>query len=383
MSKAVINGKLVSVSASQIKNWQTCARRWWFEKVAGFQPEQTPQQAQGELIHHGLEQHLKHGAPLANESSKRAVELINAPRKLLLLSEYPRNYKLDLTAANVPVKGRIDLLDLNPIRTKKTLRILDFKTAGSFDYNKTEEELARDVQMMIYAKWAFQRFDIQYVQAAHIYIHKKQTAAKIVETEGLDEGHVSGVFQHVEALVDQMQTTAAQADHNQVEKDESACYAYGKRCPFFDECHSEKTTVQLKAEKENVHMDFVEKLRARATGVEAPAAETQPTTQTGNDLILYIDCVDTKLTNTLRLEDEIARRTPEVLKQVAAKERRAEFEKLTDVREVPYGAGTAGLLVDFKKNPPTGDVYASSVGLSAQVLEVLTPLAKRVIRSTR
>jgi hypothetical protein len=96
-----------------------------------------------------------------------------------------------------------------------------------------------------------------------------------------------------------------------------------------------------------------------------------------------VDCYDTKVTDAVRLEDEIAKRTPEVLRQVAAKERRPEFEKVTDVREIPYGAGTAGLLADFKRNPPYGHVVASSVGLSAQVIEVLSPLAARVIRSTR
>lgn len=378
-NKAVENGVLKSVSASQIRNWQQCQRKWWFEKVGGFKPEATAPQQQGEMLHNSLERYFKYGEALTHESSQRAVELINAPRKILLLSEYPKNYKLNLLAAGVPVKGRIDLLDLNPLK-RGVLRILDFKTSNNFDYNKSEEDLARDIQMMMYAHWAFSRFDIQYVQAAHIYIHKKQTAAKLIETEGLDKTHVSGIYSQVESLVEKMAVTAGAETHTKVPKTESACYAYGKPCPFLEMCASNKTVNELKQEMEKQNVDFLEKLKARTETGETPV--TQETT-TGQELVLYVDCYDTKVTDAIRLEDEIAKRTPEVLRQVAAKERRPEFEKVTDVREIPYGAGTAGLLADFKRNPPYGHVVASSVGLSAQVIEVLSPLAARVIRSTR
>lgn len=382
-NKAVVNGQLMSVSASQIRNWQQCNRKWWFEKVGGFKPEPTPQQQVGELIHNNLERHLKYGEPLQHESSQRAIELVNARRRALLLAEYPKNYKLNLLADTVPVKGRIDLLDLNPLK-KGVIRILDFKTSNNFDYNKTPEELAHDIQLVMYAKWAFQRFarfDVKYAQVSHIYIHKKQTAAKLIETDGLDEAHVDGIYKQVESLVSKMRVTAGLKNHSDVPKTESACYAYGKPCPFLEYCNSDKTTDELKTDLETRHMDFIEKLKARTESAETPAVPVEETT-TG-DLYLYVDCYDTSVKDNLRLEDEIARRTPDVLKQVAAKERRPEFEKALDVREIPYGAGTSTLLADFKRNPPTGHVVASMVGLSAQIVEVLAPLAKRVIRSTK
>ena len=126
-------------------------------------------------------------------------------------------------------------------------------------------------------------------------------------------------------------------------------------------------------------MDFIEKLKARTDNADETPTAVPPV----GDLYLYVDCYDTSVKDTVRLEDEIARRTPEVLRQVAAKERRPEFEKAIDVREIPYGAGTATLLASFKSNPPTGHVVASMVGLSAQIVEVLAPLAKRVVRSTK
>lgn len=379
-----------SVSASQIRNWQQCPRKWYFEKVADFPVTTSPQQLIGQDIHDKLEKHLKYGEALEDAASREAVALLPIYRRLFFLTEYPTNYNLDFHVADVPVRGRLDVLDLQNLRAG-VVDIYDFKTTSSFEYMKTEEELARDVQMVLYGAWAQHRLRVPYVRLSHVYVHKKKPQAKLVSTELLDTAHVQSVFSGITTVVEKMKVSYGASNHYDVPKNTSACFAYGKQCEFFDICDSPTKTKDLKQQLEDKNMDFIEKLKAKANAAAEPPsaspppaeAPTLPDTTTLGDLELYVDCMDVKATQVLRLEDEILKRTPAVLRWVAAKERRPEFENVLDVREIPYGAGTAALLADFKRSPPTGKVVASSVGLSAQVIEVLSPLATRVIRATR
>lgn len=375
-----------SVSASQIRNWQQCARKWYFEKVGQFPVTTSPQQLIGQDIHDKLEKHIKFGAPLEDAASREAVSLLPIYRRLFFLTEYPNNYELDFRIADVPVRGRIDALDLQNLRAS-VVGIYDFKTTSSFEYAKSEEELARDIQMVLYAAWAQQRLKVKYVQVSHVYVHKKKPQAKLVTSELLDESHIQPVFSHIRGAVETMKVHAEASNHYEVPKTPSACFSYGKQCEFFNICDLKTSTKDLRQQQEDANMDFIEKLKAKANAAQeappttsTPPAVTSPPTE---GFELYVDCMDVKATQVTRLDEEILKRTPQVLRLVAAKERRPEFENALDVREIPYGAGTAALLADFKRLPPTGMVLASSVGLSAQVVEVLAPLATRVIRATR
>jgi len=102
----------------------------------------------------------------------------------------------------------------------------------------------------------------------------------------------------------------------------------------------------------------------------ATKASTMDSTQPG--LHLYVDALPTKGVGgaLVDLALIIAERAAPIC---------ARF-KVSDVREVDFGKGTAQLVASFRNNPPTGVVLARTGGLSTLVLEALEPLAVTVVR---
>lgn len=105
--------------------------------------------------------------------------------------------------------------------------------------------------------------------------------------------------------------------------------------------------------------------------VEAP--RVQGSVQDAMDSIhlqLFINCLPEGVSYT-RLENLIAERSKPILAQ-------AKVSSIQDVGK--YGEGKKALVRSFIDNPPTGMVVASTGGVSAEVLEVLVPLAALVVR---
>ncbi len=134
------------------------------------------------------------------------------------------------------------------------------------------------------------------------------------------------------------------------------------------------------AEDQNPFTALVTKVLEVSAG--APKTLPAASDNTTPVLRLYIDCRPDEFQG-LSLAAEIERRTPTVVAAVRAREPNAVPSECVDVREIKFGAGTTAMVSDFKRNPPSGSVFASAVGLSAQVVEVLIPLATQVIRTVR
>lgn len=101
-------------------------------------------------------------------------------------------------------------------------------------------------------------------------------------------------------------------------------------------------------------------------------------------LYLYIDCQPTYgVSVDVRLEEEIAKRTPDVLGYLTRNDPKNVPGGAVDVREVKFGAGVATLCSTFKRDPPRGVVVASSQGLSGLVVETLLPMASLVVKAVR
>ncbi len=417
---AVEDGIIQHLSASQIGTFIACPTLWWIEKKARVPPppdQDTTALDTGTSMHGEHEDYFNDGVMPKHGSLRRLIEHPRWPKRSKhLLIEHPRSYKLGITAAGVNLKGRIDLLDGSDLTSPL---VCDLKSMSTYRYALNAEALSRDCQLTIYGKYVFSIYpQAQSVRYAHGQALSKAEDARVVMTDPLTRAHVDQVFESIESVAARMVEVALIEDINDVPRDET-----GERCGKFRGCVYKylcpKFAVDDWADYDSTpapqpgeaSMTLKEKFAARDAGAvvgagsainpmdaakpapvtryvppsvdEAPsvsatpvvAAEDAPTstfptlTNSTGLLVLFVNCAPTNTTGT-SLESVIAATSP----AIAAK------HKVSDVRLVPYGVGTAELVAAIVKNPPTGIVIATTNGLSGPVVDALIPLAATVVR---
>ena len=231
---------LRSVSATQIKQHRSCALQWYLQRVEGWQMPQSASQALGEAIHKQVEDYLLEGTAPTLPSVENAMKKgYVPPTGGAYLVEEPKDYGMRMLAAGVPVKGRIDLLI--PPRTgpgESIVKVVDWKSASSFRYVPEADTLTRDVQGILYLKYAFENYPYaQLGQFRHVYLLTKGTGSKKVDAEVVDRSFVDGQWAHIEQTVEEMKATATRPLPvvAQTQANLSHCSNYGG-CSFRDRC---------------------------------------------------------------------------------------------------------------------------------------------------
>lgn len=275
-NKAVIDGELQTVSPSQIKSFSACNRAWWFDKVAGLRPpeEEEPEHlAVGTRFHKQMEDYYELDKTPDNESCRYVLTLPGVPSRseVGICIEEPRDYGLGLYAAGVPMRGRIDL---RAPPKDGTFIILDWKTCKNFKYCKTPEELARDVQGIVYLKYGFEVYKEQavYGKFLHAYIRTERVGAQVIDSGPLDKSHVNAVYSEIEQVVEEIKVAAAIKDQDDVPFDKSACFAYGG-CPFQKHCNAFKRKKETMAN--NLDNGFLARMRAAKSGAQTKDPEVK------------------------------------------------------------------------------------------------------------
>ena len=376
MNKAVKDGVLQHVSATQISNFVACPRLWYYDKVAGLTPPQTFAQSAGDSIHQQAEKYFgPDRTPVTHEALRKALAELPAPG-VDVLAEHPRDYNLGLKAAGVDVKGRIDLLHL---ACPGVVSIIDFKTksASSFKrFCKTVEQLTNDLQMNIYGKYCVDAYAARDLTFVHVNINRDSDKVKLVEAtrnaRDVSDAYETLVVSPVLAMKQVAQLTSVETLPTMENASHKPCWAYGG-CAHRERCFG------LKTQTTGVGTMFDE---LPSGGVHPSLDVLPPTTVpvqhlvqqvTSTDFILYIDCLPLKGVQASPLEDLIAKKAAIV----------CEAKKVTDVREVKFAEGTSALIALMKKETLMGPYTVSSTGLGGLVSEALVPMAKVVIRGVR
>jgi hypothetical protein len=255
---------------------------------------QSPSQALGEAIHKQVEDYLLAGTNPDLPSVENAIKKgLVPPTGGAYLVEEPKDYGMALKCADVPVKGRIDLL-IPPAKGESLVKVVDWKSASSFRYVPEADTLTRDVQGVLYLKYAFTNYPFAtHGQFRHVYLLTKGTGSKKVDAEVVDREFIDGQWAHIEATVEQMKATATRKLPvvAQTQANLSHCDSYGG-CSFRDRCPAASkglvesmleadasTPVQTGvAVSEGTMSTLAEKLKARraATASPSPAPEPAP-----------------------------------------------------------------------------------------------------------
>lgn len=225
------------VSASSIKLYEGCGKRWYFRYVIGDKEEATPAMELGTAVHSYLENYLLTGELPSTE--EEAGKIAGAGIHLLVREPSPEVElsleHLPVDGTPVPFKGFIDCLYKN---TEEGIpEVLDHKTTSAWRYAKSPDALAEDTQMIIYAKHVLKHSTSDQIRLTHIaYLTKSPYGARrssiVVSRE-----HVDSKFASILSTVEAMLHTSKLTLEQQV-KDEKQCYTYGKRCPYYSQCHA-------------------------------------------------------------------------------------------------------------------------------------------------
>ena len=401
----------------------------------------SPAQELGTKIHAEMEDWLLHGREPEHLSAQYVTRAFqNYVEGYERVVEEPKDFDMQMKAAGVPVKGRIDLL-LRPT-TGRPLVVLDWKTSSNLRYAMSPEQLARDVQGVLYLKYAkesgywasgFARFD-------HYYILTKGTGAKDVAGEPVTVEEVDGLWRGIEAEVEKMKGTET-TPIGSVPGNLKHCDKYGG-CAFRTRCPAANKMGPFAQLGEGVEdmskLADILKARKAALGVvppDAPVAApvevkaepvlpappvkvedtpeawvttpstvevvevvvpevveerpksivevTYARTETTKGLTLYVDCAPDGGGYGI-LEREIAERTPSLLEHLRKTAPKDVPEGAVDLGEVLFGRGYAALAASFVLKPLTGKwVVNSQYPASSRVLEVLTPKAIEIVRGRR
>lgn len=326
---------LTHVSATSIKLFKSCPRRWYERYVLEKKEPTSKAMLRGNEVHRQLEEYLLNGT-LPDDSTEGQIA------KAGLDHLPPPPYDIELSLEHLPIedtpapfKGFIDMYIAGD-----TPEILDHKTTSNFKYALSEDDLAEDTQLIIYAAHALHNCDAPVIRLTHVcYLTKAPYKSQRTSTL-VSRAHVEELFQDILKTVQEM-VTASELPANALEKNKDYCWSYGKRCPYFDDC---QRTIKNKGVKHmsDKHLTVLDRLR----GVETQEQEQATTT----GFTLYVNC------SPLGVE---IKPLYEGLSKLVDKV--CEVEKVKHISLVPYAKGydlLSALIIE--QGLPAGHYYISS-----------------------
>jgi len=275
---------LSHVSASSIELYRSCPRKWYYTYMLGRRGKPTEAMLRGTKVHAVLEEYLLNGT---TPSGRSQVTKIASPGIDLLPARNPKEQHVEATLEDfkipnlpVPFKGFIDLLDLTD-----GVHILDHKTTSSLErWTKTEEELAVNTQLIIYARHVLEHYpDAEQARVTHVYYQTKTPYGAKKVSVVIKREDVFSRFDEILATVKEM----LEASTNSIEstaKESGFCFAYGKRCDHYNSCHYTIEHIE-KLPMSNNQENILAYLRGETP--EETSTETPATEETS---ILYVGC---------------------------------------------------------------------------------------------
>jgi RecB family exonuclease len=338
------------VSASSITLFKEgCQRKWYYRYIVGTPSETSEAMTLGSKVHEALEQYLLKG----EKPTQTTLEGKIAAKGLHLLPPRNEEMRVEISLKELPIpdlpipfKGFIDLLEM-----EGTPHVLDHKTTSNLKWAKTEQDLSKNIQLIIYARHVLEHSDSDDIRLTHIYYvtrhpHNTKEVSVVVSRE-----HVYAEFEKILETVHEM-LAAAQLPMDAVPKQKGHCYAYGKRCPHYNECYQTTASRPMSDKQANI----LNKLRGEETKKQGTVT-------------LYVSCRPLKKEVT-PLSEAINPLIDEVCEQ----------NNVKHPALIPYGQGWPTLSVLIKERGlPSGTYWTSSSGVYDRICDVLIEVCDEVI----
>lgn len=245
-------------SASQVKTYEMCERKWTLETLHRLRGPASSAMATGTALHKQIEDWYLRGvepkAPLAfagvqnlpvRGSGPILIEkaLDKADPTGAIDPETKRVKRVPaLFTGAFPWKGFIDLL-YQPLGMKQRVQVWDHKTTINLMWAKTNQELKEDLQLNVYAKWCFDSdAALEVVDVFHNYLVTSTMNQTEVRASSISRSENAKHWQHIDARAKEMQVISDMAQQSQdsnfwqrAKPNFDSCGAYGG-CPFREMC---------------------------------------------------------------------------------------------------------------------------------------------------
>lgn len=241
---SVKDGRIHRISPSMINAFDAssrygCERRGFFKYVLGKKEPTTPEMTRGTHLHAMNEEYLKTGKLLLGTPEQTAWFKAGLNELETLRTGLLPEYAIVGVELPMPegfaVEG-IPVSEMSKCDVVTESGIIDWKTTGSIEKNaKTPGQLAKDVQLLIYAK-AFHP-NAPHVKLTHGYyqvdhpVHFKPISVELSRQE-LDDNYGHVIIPRVERMKQVVQATNA----IDVQPNRDAC----RRCPHSSYCPPDK-----------------------------------------------------------------------------------------------------------------------------------------------
>ena len=278
-------------SASQIKTYRECKRKWWWEKIAGKESPGSPSTELGSKIHDYIERVLK------EEEERNDVGF---PQELVTHAwDYLENY-MPTPSANVekefmeyrvfkaPMKGMIDLLVVEEKGDRLEVEIIDHKSTKSanFKWAKTAEQLQLDAQAQIYS--AVVRKELQEIyedkeidlKFTHNYICTTRIKQPLIVSTPMPHEVIDKGVADVNDTLASMKKDAKETEPKNVLPSWTSCGNYGG-CPHAADCQAledfdvyQALWPELEQEGDNMSLDWLNEAKTQKAEKEKPKASS-------------------------------------------------------------------------------------------------------------
>lgn len=238
-------------SASQVDQFRQCNRRWFARYALNLPDEKTEAQARGTRVHGSGEAYLKgkEVKPLKDPAEQKMAEtlisLLPEPDPRFLV-EY--EFVLKTYDGGPDIIGYIDFVDPDRVNEEGLDEPLvqDQKSRSDLRYAKKEQELLKDPQMVIYAKWVFRvGTHVESVLLRHQYLQTKTKGRgkdkfyphKVVEVVAT-RADVEPEWQRVLKDISTMQAWYESGVTNikKLPGNAASCHSFGRECPYLYLC---------------------------------------------------------------------------------------------------------------------------------------------------
>ena len=282
--------RFTQASASQVKTFNDCERKWAIEKLAKLKAPETEAQSEGTAIHKILENYVGAVAPIPDTPlgaiAASVVGDIPAPSEDMR-PWLEKHFHTPPPTYTVPMVGYIDLVEPD-IR-----RATDYKTKSSLSrYILTSEQLKTDVQAVLYSYEMARQMDWPDVTFRHLNILRTRPRRTSVEV-AFTRGELEDRIVIINDTLTRMKAASQAETVLEVEPTgfPQACEKYGG-CPFRNICaaaglHTRgmvlSTILQARNNKENSDMFDMDDLinppvRQPRPEIEKPAPPQQQQT---------------------------------------------------------------------------------------------------------
>jgi hypothetical protein len=265
------------ISASQIDTFSKCQRRWHAHYVGGEPREpETDASVKGTAVHKILELYDKEGQKIDGTTelgliAQQAEPFLFAPKSGLAEFEF----NLDALKVNSPgwwtYTGKVDYLK------EDGTFVRDYKTTSDFKNAKSEEDLKKNAQVILYGAVALelQNTEKRPVEFSWLYLRTKKPKALEVRFS-IPAYDIKREKDNLDAYVENVMLPTRKLPLLSLPPSPDHCFAYHRPCPYRHKCTDLSALSQLKGSISSMYTN--EELMARLKngtlgGPTAPQAQ--------------------------------------------------------------------------------------------------------------